>query len=185
MVRSSDKREKLITAAKRLIHRQGFYQTTLADIAREADVPLGNVYYYFKTKDELAAAVIQERSGQLLQRIERWERDPDPKRRLLAFIDIPSDMNKSIAAHGCPIGSLCQELDKCRTPLAKKADDLLRRQLAWVTEQFRLLGKDNADTLGVSLMANVQGALLLANALNDASIVAQQIAQIKAWIAEQ
>ena len=185
MVRSSDKREKLISAAKRLIHRQGFYQTTLADIAREAEVPLGNVYYYFKTKDDLAAAVIQERSQQLLHFIEHWEHDPDPKQRLLAFIDIPSDMNKSIAAHGCPVGSLCQELDKCRTPLAKKADDLLRRQVDWVTEQFRQLGKDNADTLGVSLVANMQGALLLANALNDASVVAQQIKQLKVWITAQ
>ena len=185
MARSSDKREKLITAAKRLIHRQGFYQTTLADIAREADVPLGNVYYYFKTKDDLATAVIQERSQQLLQLMECWERDPDPKQRLLAFVDIPSDMNKSIAAHGCPIGSLCQELDKSRTPLAEKADDLLRKQLVWVTEQFRQLGKDDPDTLGVSLMANMQGALLLANVLSDASIVLRQIEQLKAWIAEQ
>ena len=185
MARSSDKRERLIAAAKRLIHRQGFYQTTLADIAREADVPLGNVYYYFKTKDDLATAVLQERNQQLLQLIESWERDPDPRRRLLAFLDIPSGMNNSIATHGCPIGSLCQELDKHRTPLAEKADGLLRRQLAWVVEQFRQLGKDNADALGLWLMANMQGALLLANALNDASIVAQQIEQLKAWIAEQ
>jgi TetR/AcrR family transcriptional regulator, transcriptional repressor for nem operon len=32
--------------------------TSLAEIAQAADVPLGNVYYYFKSKDELIRAVV-------------------------------------------------------------------------------------------------------------------------------
>jgi TetR/AcrR family transcriptional regulator, transcriptional repressor for nem operon len=31
---------------------KGVERTTLADVAQAADVPVGNVYYYFKTKDE-------------------------------------------------------------------------------------------------------------------------------------
>ncbi|TCK18145.1 TetR family transcriptional regulator [Thiogranum longum] len=46
----SDKRERLISAADKLILQQGFKQNTLADIANDARVPLGNVYYYFKIK---------------------------------------------------------------------------------------------------------------------------------------
>ncbi|MEJ2760183.1 MAG: helix-turn-helix domain containing protein [Gammaproteobacteria bacterium] len=42
MPRSSDKRERLIEAAKSLIHRRGFHRTTLADIAAESAVPLGD-----------------------------------------------------------------------------------------------------------------------------------------------
>jgi TetR/AcrR family transcriptional repressor of nem operon len=41
-----------------LIQRQGIEKTTIADIARAADVPVGNVYYYFKTKDDLIEAAI-------------------------------------------------------------------------------------------------------------------------------
>ena len=52
MPRKTDKRVRLIDAAKVLIHQQGFNLTTLADIAQEADVPLGNVYYYFKTNNQ-------------------------------------------------------------------------------------------------------------------------------------
>ena len=48
--RRNDKRERLIEAADKLIYEQTFHTTTLADIAKLADVPLGNVYYYFKTK---------------------------------------------------------------------------------------------------------------------------------------
>jgi AcrR family transcriptional regulator len=52
------KRDRLVAAARELIHRQGIEKTTIADIARAADVPAGNVYYYFKTKDDLIEAAI-------------------------------------------------------------------------------------------------------------------------------
>ena len=55
------KRERLVAGASEVIHRQGVERTTIADIARAADVPVGNVYYYFKTKDELVEAAIDSR----------------------------------------------------------------------------------------------------------------------------
>src|SRR5579883_46467 len=48
---ATEKRAELVRAAKQLLHAQGFQRTTLADVARVAKVPLGNVYYYFKTKE--------------------------------------------------------------------------------------------------------------------------------------
>ncbi len=57
MPRRGDIRERLVTAGRQLIHNQGFGRTTLADIAEASGVPLGNVYYYFRNKEELLAAV--------------------------------------------------------------------------------------------------------------------------------
>jgi AcrR family transcriptional regulator len=53
-----DKRTRLIETATKLAYGRGFRETSLADIAEAARVPVGNVYYYFKTKDELAEAVV-------------------------------------------------------------------------------------------------------------------------------
>jgi AcrR family transcriptional regulator len=53
------KRDRLIEAAKTLFYQQGVTSTTLADIAERAMVPLGNVYYHFRTKDALIEAVVQ------------------------------------------------------------------------------------------------------------------------------
>ena len=39
---------RLIQSAVKLAHRDGFRTTSLADIAEEAKVPVGNVYYYFR-----------------------------------------------------------------------------------------------------------------------------------------
>ncbi|WP_343869414.1 alpha/beta hydrolase, partial [Dactylosporangium roseum] len=55
--RSSSKRDRLVRAACSLFHQRGVGHTSLADIAKTADVQIGNVYYYFKTKDDIIRAV--------------------------------------------------------------------------------------------------------------------------------
>jgi AcrR family transcriptional regulator len=58
-VPKQDKRQRLVSGACEVIHQQGVEKTTIADIAQAAEVPVGNVYYYFKTKDELVEAAIE------------------------------------------------------------------------------------------------------------------------------
>lgn len=55
MARSADstKREKILDAAVVEIARQGFYQTTVAVIARRAGVADGTIYLYFRNKEEI------------------------------------------------------------------------------------------------------------------------------------
>jgi AcrR family transcriptional regulator len=67
-----DKRTRPVSAAVGLAYQNGFGATSLADIAREAEVPLGNVYYYFKTKDDIGDAIV-ERLAQLSARRQRWK----------------------------------------------------------------------------------------------------------------
>jgi len=183
MPRISDKRERLVAAAKDLIHRQGFGPTTLADIAEASGVPLGNVYYYFKTKEEIGAAVIDERLADFRAMFRAWEDEPDPRGRLLAFLALLDSVQEVVASHGCPIGSLCQELDKGGSPLAEKADAVIKAQVAWVTEQFHLLGRANAAELARELVVGVHGASLVAHALRDPAVLGEKIRRLREWIA--
>jgi hypothetical protein len=50
-----DKRSRLLGAAVDLAYQNGFGATSLADIAHEAEVPLGNVYYYFRIESQFRA----------------------------------------------------------------------------------------------------------------------------------
>src|SRR5690242_16317844 len=107
------KRARLVAAATRLLHEQGIERTTLADIAGAADVPAGNVYYYFKTKDEVIAAVIEAHVQQVkttLAAIDAHHRSP--KSRLKALVREFTAQSEIVAQHGCPLGSLCSELGK-------------------------------------------------------------------------
>ena len=85
--RRPGKRERLIAAASRLLHQQGVERTTLADIAKAADVPAGNVYYYFKAKDDVVGAVIEAHVQQIKAILAAIEaRHRSPKSRLKAFV---------------------------------------------------------------------------------------------------
>jgi len=53
-------RTKLLAAARSLFASQGFEQTTIRDIAAEADIALGGFYNYFPTKDDVLAALLEE-----------------------------------------------------------------------------------------------------------------------------
>jgi TetR/AcrR family transcriptional regulator, transcriptional repressor for nem operon len=185
MTRTSDKRERLMEAAVALIHRQGFNQTTLADIAQESGVPLGNVYYYFKSKEDIADAVIDGHMQQIQNSLREVEdKEPDPKKRLSWFIKRTSGFKDEIASHGCPVGSLCQELNKEDSPLATKADAMIKIQVKWATEQFKQIGRKDAPDLAVQLVATLQGISLLANAMKNPDMLGRQVTRLHNWICE-
>lgn len=51
-------REQILDATGRLIHLRGFHNTSVDDILRESGVGKGNLYYYFKSKDDLGFAAL-------------------------------------------------------------------------------------------------------------------------------
>lgn len=182
MPRKSDKRERLLKAARSLIHRQGFHQATLADISELSGVSIGNMYYYFKTKEEIIAAVIEDRTERFQALTESWEQESDPRERLGKFLDMPMMIRESIAKHGCPVGSLSQELNKFGDVNASLATKPLNAQLEWVTEQFRQMGREDATAMGRQFISALQGASLLANALNESDVLVEQIGRIRGWV---
>lgn len=179
----SAKRERLVKAADRLVQQQGFEQTTLADIAKVSKVPLGNVYYYFKTKDAIGEAVVAERAEQYRAAREMWDGLPDPRQRLVAFVQMTIDNRDMLARSGCPIGSLCQELHKDGGKLAEQASSMFADFLAWLEKQFQQIGKaGESRDLAVYLMSVLEGATLLTHSFNDPDYITRQSDRLKTWI---
>jgi TetR/AcrR family transcriptional regulator, transcriptional repressor for nem operon len=177
------KRQRLIAAASQLLHQQGVEKTTLADIAQAADVPVGNVYYYFKTKDDIIAAVIDDHvqhAKAALASIDSSHRSP--KSRLKALVGEYARQSEVIALYGCPHGSLCSELDKRPASTDFAPAELMRVPIAWAEEQFRALGRRDAHDLAVSLIAAYEGSALLANTFRDPDILAREARRLAGWI---
>ena len=182
MPRISDKRERLISAADTLIHRQGFHRTTLAHIAEEAKVPLGNVYYYFKTKEDICNAVIAERKQELSHMLKNCCRRREPKEALVNLIKVMISHRKELAEAGCPLGGLCQELDGEISGLMDSADSCMKFLVDWATEQFRLIGMKQAGELGFEFVARIEGVILLGNILSDPRKLEEQLKAVADWI---
>jgi TetR/AcrR family transcriptional repressor of nem operon len=176
------KRERLIAAARQLLHEHGVESTTLADIATAADIPLGNVYYYFKTKDALVSAVIEAYGEAYATASTVLDRHRTPQGRLKALIRTWTASREQLARHGCPVGSLCSELDKRDEQLRAQAAAVLAQMLDWAQEQFQALGRPDARELAVALVAAYEGVALLANTLHDPELITAEGRRLERWI---
>src|SRR5271154_7059659 len=157
---SDEKRSVLVRSAKLLLHEQGFARTTLADVAERSGVPLGNVYYYFKTKEAIAEAVIAAHEADLRGLFATWTaKHRDPRDRLRRLVRAPLASADAIVDFGCPHGSLCQELDKlgARAPLAKASARLLGLYLEFAGRELRAAGvaRREASALATELIAAI------------------------------
>lgn len=53
--------QEILAAAQRCFARNGFHSTTIVDIVRESGVSQGTFYLYFETKDDVIAALADDR----------------------------------------------------------------------------------------------------------------------------
>jgi TetR/AcrR family transcriptional regulator, transcriptional repressor for nem operon len=177
------KRERLIAAAVQLLHQHGIERTTLADIAGAAEVPVGNVYYYFKTKDDIIAAVIEAHARQIRATLGAIDaRYSSPKSRLKALVAELAGQSELVAQFGCPFGSLCSELDKRGLAAGLPTGELMRLPIEWAEQQFRSLGRADAHELALDLMAAYEGSALLANTLRDPDVLSGSAHRIDRWV---
>ena len=180
--RKQGKRERLVAGARQVIYQQGVETTTIADIAQAADVPVGNVYYYFKTKDELVAAAIDGHAQDVHAVLRSLERHRTPQARLKALVRELMSQREQVADYGCPLGSLCSELDKRADGLDRSCSDLLRLPVDWAEQQFRTMGRRDARDLAVALIAAYQGIALLTNTFRDPELMTREGRRLERWI---
>jgi TetR/AcrR family transcriptional regulator, transcriptional repressor for nem operon len=176
------KRERLVASAADLLHRQGVAATTLAQVAEAATVPPGNVYYYFKTKDDLVRAVIDEQTARVHAMLGSLQSRRSPAARLKALAHQWVEMRDLVARYGCPFGTLAAELDRREDGLDRAAAKPINTILDWAEDQFRQLGRHDARDLAIALFGGVQGGALLANALRDPDLMTGQVRHLERWI---
>jgi AcrR family transcriptional regulator len=182
MPRPSDKRDRLISAADRLILQQGFRQTTLSDIAEDSGVALGNLYYYFKSKEQIGRTVVANRIAATRALLERCSDRATPRDRLLAFLDHPLTIREELSANGCPLGTLAYELSRSDGESAASARALMEVVLQWAQTQFEALGRPDARTDALQFVTALQGTSLVANAMQDPDIVDRSVSRLRQWI---
>jgi AcrR family transcriptional regulator len=179
----ADSRMRLLQAAEKTTYRLGFGNTAIADIAKEARIPLGNVYYYFKTKDEIGDAIVELRVSRFRKLLQELDKAESPKDRLCGFVQVKIKNREGLARNGCPVGTLCSELRKLGGAPAEKSAVLLATALEWMETQFRALEK-GADSRGLAihLLSATQGVSVLAHTFHDPGLIEMEAARLKKWI---
>jgi AcrR family transcriptional regulator len=166
------------------LYRHGVQRTTLAEIAEAADVPLGNVYYYFKTKDDIVAAVVQRHVDQLGYAVaELQRRHRTPKARLKALVGMVAEQHETITRYGCPYGTLSSELTKRGDPSSGAlAAQLMETLVGWAEAQFAAMGRRDARECAIELVVAYQGAAVVGSALGQPEVMARRASSLQKWI---
>ena len=188
--KTTENREHIIQSTDDLLYQKGFNLMSFTDIAKAANVPRGNIYYYFKTKDEVLQAVIEYRIQGMKHMLNEWDhRYKTPLERLQRYAQIPINEKERVMEYGCPMGTLNSELGKCQEPLkvlAKQQMDVFKH---WLTEQFGLLIKEqalqqSAEDLAEQMLIRTQGMSVLSHIYNDPTIITHEVENIDKWLNE-
>lgn len=177
-------RRTIVDAANNLFYQRGYNQTSFTDIAEAANIPRGNFYYYFKSKDDILGAVIDARAERIREMLASWDAQvKDPAQRLNRFAQMVRNSEKEVVRYGCPMGSLNIELGKAQPVLKAKAKKMFDLFRDWLATQIAALGHKNATELALSLLGRAQGIAVIAHVYADRNYLRHQLNELDAWIA--
>ncbi len=109
----NETRATIIRIGTDLIGRQGFNATGIDAVLKEAGVPKGSFYYYFRSKEEFGLAVIDHFAARYDQRLDTFLDDEEvtPLNRIRNLLESGlARLEQNQCAKGCLIGNLGQEL---------------------------------------------------------------------------
>jgi AcrR family transcriptional regulator len=123
-VAKETKKTQIMKTALKLFAKQGFYNTTIADIAKKMEMSVGNIYNYFPSKESLAKELLLYSSNRFGERLKEInEMNISTKEKIKKIVELYFTMadeepelvdyfmrvylsNKEIFSNGCE-GMLC------------------------------------------------------------------------------
>lgn len=183
MGRRSNARERLVDAARELMHERGYTAVGVAELCEKAAVNKGSFYYLFPSKRELALEVIDTFGIEAEENLRAVAGGDDPPlERLRRHFDDTYRTHRSQRQRcermiGCPVGNLALEMstqdDVVRERLSRVLDLQVERLAAVVTEAVERgdvppLEPRRAARALVSLL---EGAVMLAKTRDDPELL--------------
>lgn len=85
----ADKREAILRAGVKVFAAKGFFNSKVADVAKEAGVADGTVYLYFKGKDDILHSIFDRAMAEFIAEGRReLAKSDDPARQLAKIADV-------------------------------------------------------------------------------------------------
>jgi AcrR family transcriptional regulator len=180
---AAEKRKRLVDTAWRSFFERGIVRTTLSAVAVEADVPLGNVYYYFPTKAALVSAVLDAHKQHLARAFAEWDSGAHhPLTPLTRYLHAQAAHSEKIAEQGCHHARLSFDLSQ-DPDYRPRAGEMLQMHLRWAEKHLQAAtGPRPAPHLAVQLISQVQGAIALATALRSPEVLTDEVDRIERWM---
>jgi TetR/AcrR family transcriptional repressor of nem operon len=189
-------REKILDAAQALILERGYSGTTVDDILAAAGVTKGAFFYHFKSKSDLAAALLQRFNANDEQtfndtRMRAEQLSNDPLQQVLIFIGLFEEMFTGLTEPypGCLFASYVQELQQFDATTQTLIKDSFLRWRELLREKFDAIAKRyppkiaiDSDDLADAFTVVFEGGFITSKALEEPDLVATQLRLYKRYI---
>lgn len=179
MGRTSDAREKILSAAQTLIELRGYSALGVAEICKTAGVPKGSFYYFFESKEALALAVIDEHwAGQKAGWTRILNEDAAPLDRLRRLFEETeagqrAGQQSCGTVSGCLFGNLTLELSNQTEAIRMRLQEIFEAQVEMVDsviaealERHEVTVTDTREAAR-SVVAQLEGQVLFAKLYNN------------------
>jgi len=179
MGRTSDARERLVTAATELFSERAYSSVGVAEIAARAGVQKGSFYYFFPSKEALALAVIDEHwVGQRAEWTAILAGDGTALDKLHAIFDATSRRQSTAlrgtgSVTGCLFGNLAIEVSSTNAAMQERLQEIFTEQVELIGDQLQSaveageLTIDDVPEAAKAIVAQLEGLVLFAKLFND------------------
>ncbi|NOZ04274.1 MAG: TetR/AcrR family transcriptional regulator [FCB group bacterium] len=162
------KKETILTVAEKFFARFGLRKTTMDEIAKTARIGKSTLYYYFKSKEDIFAAVIRKESRILKSKLEEnIARAANPREKLSAYVLTRMKHLKELSNYYSSLTDEYPEhysfVERTREDFTKYEIDTLKTILAEGIEKgvFQIADVDTAAQAIVITMKGLEYPLLL------------------------
>ncbi|WP_405852980.1 TetR/AcrR family transcriptional regulator [Streptomyces sp. NBC_00090] len=163
--KGAETRDRLLDATQELVETAGYFGTGLNQVVAVSGAPRGSLYFHFPGgKDQLVGESVR-RAGQAIGDAlgEAAGTSPSPAEFVEGMLRQLGDrLAESGWRKGCPVATVALETAAVNDPLQEVCSEVYASWEAAL--RTRLASRPDADDLAVTVLALVEGALLLARA---------------------
>ncbi|HUB18615.1 MAG TPA: TetR/AcrR family transcriptional regulator [Acidobacteriaceae bacterium] len=187
-----ESKTRLLDAALGVVREKGYQATRVEDICEAAALTKGSFFHHFKSKEELALAMLDhfKVQSETLFASAPHQRFTDPLDRLLAYIDFRRELLQGeVTQFTCLVGTMVQEVytthprlrEACERGITRHAA-AIEPDIAAAMEKYHVHGNWTPESLALYTQAVLQGAFILAKARGGPEVARTMVDHLRRYV---
>ncbi|MEK7657529.1 MAG: TetR/AcrR family transcriptional regulator [Elusimicrobiota bacterium] len=171
-------RAAILSSASRIFNEKGFHGTSIGDIQEDAGIQRGTLYFHFKSKEDLALAVLEDFFTEVARGLDSaFSAAASPGSLFLALASVRDQAVADGCRSGCLLGGFGQELSSTQESSRMRMRELFELLVSSV-ERF-LPAKGERRDLARLIVSAFHGALIELRVYRDPAVFDRTMSSLR------
>jgi TetR/AcrR family transcriptional regulator, transcriptional repressor for nem operon len=189
-------RNKIMDTAQQMVLDVGLAGTSVEKVIDGAGITKGTFFYHFKTKHDLAAALIERYAGEDRQHFDQFMRKAeqlarDPLQQMLIFIGLFIEMTEKLEDPfpGCLYAAYCYQSGAISSEVMAQVEQMMRFWRTRLSEKLQAVSRLYPSRIPVThtqvadhVLTTFEGAFILSKVMKEPKLAAEQLIQCRNYI---